>query len=151
MFGVWRRGAQSAAEKIELPVAVRTQIVRGAQRGAGRASHGGWLSSSHHRLGRHRVSPVARESHASLRRPAHRSGGGSLIPGATIYDIEREAILRTIEWADGSTTRAADLLGISVRKVQYRLKEYADAASVQPWIDPLTGASPGPAGRIGNA
>jgi two-component system, NtrC family, response regulator len=49
----------------------------------------------------------------------------SLIPGATLYEIEREAILRTLEMVDGSTSRAADLLGISVRKIQYRLKEYA--------------------------
>jgi two-component system, NtrC family, response regulator len=59
-------------------------------------------------------------------RPTNRSGD-SLIPGATLYDIEREAILRTLELVDGSTSRAADLLGISVRKIQYRLKEYAEA------------------------
>ena len=54
----------------------------------------------------------------------------SLIPGATLYEIEREAILRTLEMVDGSTSRAAEILGISVRKIQYRLKEYAqqDAA-----------------------
>jgi two-component system NtrC family response regulator/two-component system response regulator HydG len=65
---------------------------------------------------------------ATLRgpRPTNRSGD-SLIPGATLYDIEREAILRTLELVDGSTSRAADLLGISVRKIQYRLKEYAEA------------------------
>ena len=39
-------------------------------------------------------------------------------------DIEREAILRTLEIVDGSTSRAAEVLGISVRKIQYRLKEY---------------------------
>ena len=50
---------------------------------------------------------------------------GSLIPGARMYDIEREAILRTLEMAEGSTTRAAEVLGMSVRKIQYRLKEYS--------------------------
>jgi two-component system NtrC family response regulator/two-component system response regulator HydG len=49
----------------------------------------------------------------------------ALIPGATLYEIEREAILRTLEIVGGSTSRAARLLGISVRKIQYRLKEYA--------------------------
>jgi DNA-binding NtrC family response regulator len=49
----------------------------------------------------------------------------SLIPGATLAAIEREAILRTLEMVQGSTTRAAEVLGISVRKVQYRLKEYS--------------------------
>jgi two-component system NtrC family response regulator/two-component system response regulator HydG len=63
---------------------------------------------------------------ATLRgpRPKERTTD-SLIPGATLHEIEREAILRTLEMVDGSTTRAADILGISVRKVQYRLKEYA--------------------------
>jgi two-component system NtrC family response regulator/two-component system response regulator HydG len=50
---------------------------------------------------------------------------GSLIPGATMAEIEREAILRTMEMVNGSTARCAEVLGISVRKVQYRLKEYA--------------------------
>ena len=49
----------------------------------------------------------------------------SLIPGATMREIEREAILRTLELVGGSTTRAAELLGISVRKVQYRLKKFS--------------------------
>ena len=49
----------------------------------------------------------------------------AVTPGATLYDIEREAILRTLESVDGSTSRAAEILGISVRKIQYRLKEYA--------------------------
>jgi two-component system, NtrC family, response regulator len=63
---------------------------------------------------------------ASLRgpRPGHHAGD-ALIPGASYADIEREAILRTLEWVHGSTTRAAEVLGISVRKVQYRLKQYA--------------------------
>ena len=50
---------------------------------------------------------------------------GGLIPGATFREIEREAILRTLEVVDGSTTRAAEMLGISTRKIQYRLKAYA--------------------------
>ncbi len=57
-------------------------------------------------------------------RPRERSAG-ALIPGATLYEIEREAILRTLEMVGGSTSRAAEILGISVRKIQYRLKEYA--------------------------
>jgi len=53
---------------------------------------------------------------------------GGLIPGGSLHEIEREAILRTLELVRGSTARAAELLGISVRKIQYRLKEYADGA-----------------------
>jgi len=62
----------------------------------------------------------------SLRGPRPRErASGALIPGATLYEIEREAILRTLEMVGGSTSRAAEILGISVRKIQYRLKEYA--------------------------
>jgi two-component system, NtrC family, response regulator len=57
-------------------------------------------------------------------RPERRSAD-ALIPGATLREIEREAILRTLEMVRGSTSRAAEVLGISVRKIQYRLKEYA--------------------------
>jgi DNA-binding NtrC family response regulator len=53
------------------------------------------------------------------------STSNTLIPGATLATIEREAILRTLEMVQGSTTRAAEILGISVRKIQYRLKEYS--------------------------
>jgi len=57
-------------------------------------------------------------------RPAQRDPAG-LIPGASLAEIEREAILRTLELLGGSTSRAAEMLGISVRKIQYRLKEFA--------------------------
>jgi len=49
------------------------------------------------------------------------------IPGSSLEEIERYAILQTLAQVGGSTTKAADLLGISVRKIQYRLQEYADA------------------------
>ena len=56
---------------------------------------------------------------------AVRSAGlGVAIPGSTFAEIEKEAILRTLEAVGGSTSRAAALLGISTRKIQYRLKEY---------------------------
>jgi len=50
---------------------------------------------------------------------------GLLIPGATMAEIERVAVERTLETVGGSTARAADMLGISRRKIQYRLKEWA--------------------------
>jgi DNA-binding NtrC family response regulator len=46
------------------------------------------------------------------------------IPGSTLATIEREAILRTLEAVGGSTSRAAQMLKISPRKIQYKLKEY---------------------------
>jgi DNA-binding NtrC family response regulator len=55
---------------------------------------------------------------------AEDAGVIALIPGASLFEIEREAILRTLEQVGGSTARAAEILGVSVRKIQYRLKEY---------------------------
>jgi DNA-binding NtrC family response regulator len=46
------------------------------------------------------------------------------IPGSTMAEIERYAILSTLETTEGSTTRAAEILDISVRTIQYRLAEY---------------------------
>jgi two-component system, NtrC family, response regulator HydG len=57
------------------------------------------------------------------------SVASALIPGASLFEIEREAILRTLDQCNGSTARAAEVLGVSVRKIQYRLKEYRSGAS----------------------
>lgn len=51
------------------------------------------------------------------------------IPGARLDELERYAILQTMEAVSGSTSRAAEILGISVRKIQYKLHEYSAAAS----------------------
>jgi two-component system NtrC family response regulator/two-component system response regulator HydG len=59
------------------------------------------------------------------------SGGGIAIPGSTMDEIEREAILRTLESVRGSTSRAAAILQISARKIQYKLKEYHAGGAVQ--------------------
>jgi two-component system response regulator HydG len=50
--------------------------------------------------------------------------GAVRVPGATMAEIERFAILTTLEATNGSTTRAAEMLDISVRTIQYRLHEY---------------------------
>ncbi len=52
------------------------------------------------------------------------SKGKVAIPGSTLAEIERYAILATLEATGGSTRRAADMLGVSLRTVQYRAAEY---------------------------
>jgi len=59
------------------------------------------------------------------------SGNGVKIPGATMADIERHAITSTLAACGGSTTKAAEMLEISVRTIQYRLHEYGMAKSQQ--------------------
>jgi len=38
--------------------------------------------------------------------------------------VEKYVILKTLEAVDGSTARAAEVLDVSVRTIQYRLHEY---------------------------
>jgi two-component system response regulator HydG len=52
---------------------------------------------------------------------------GPGIPGATLAELEKFAILKTLDAVDGSTVRAAELLDISVRTIQYRLHQYGVA------------------------
>ncbi|HEY6555680.1 MAG TPA: sigma-54 dependent transcriptional regulator [Polyangiaceae bacterium] len=47
------------------------------------------------------------------------------VPGASLAEIERYVILKTLEAYGGSTTRTAETLGVSVRKIQYKMQEYA--------------------------
>jgi two-component system response regulator HydG len=52
---------------------------------------------------------------------------GITVPGATLAELEKYAIVKTLEAVGGSTVRAAELLDISVRTIQYRLHEYGMA------------------------
>jgi two-component system, NtrC family, response regulator HydG len=54
--------------------------------------------------------------------------GAVRIPGATMAEIERFAILATLDVTNGSTAKAAEMLDISVRTIQYRLHEYGGVA-----------------------
>jgi DNA-binding NtrC family response regulator len=60
-------------------------------------------------------------------RPKTTIEGMPLVPGATMAELERYAILETLKATGGSTSRAAEILGISTRTIQYRLHEYNEA------------------------
>jgi DNA-binding NtrC family response regulator len=57
-------------------------------------------------------------------RPKLAAPGTPVIPGATMAEIERYAILETLKSTSGATAKAAEILGISPRTIQYRLHEY---------------------------
>jgi DNA-binding NtrC family response regulator len=57
-------------------------------------------------------------------KPMSAPSGMPMIPGATMAEVERYTILETLKAAGGSTSRAAELLGISPRTIQYRLHDY---------------------------
>ncbi|MEM6995784.1 MAG: sigma-54 dependent transcriptional regulator [Myxococcota bacterium] len=48
------------------------------------------------------------------------------VPGASLAELERYAILQTLESVGGSTSRAAKILGTSPRTIQYRMNEYRE-------------------------
>ena len=44
----------------------------------------------------------------------------------TIYEIEKELIMQTLEEVNGNKTKAADSLGISIRTLRNKLNEYGE-------------------------
>jgi len=62
---------------------------------------------------------------------ASRRNGPPPIPGSTLEELERFAITKTMESVGGSTSKAAEILGISVRKIQYKLQEYSASPKSQ--------------------
>ena len=62
--------------------------------------------------------------HLPYASPTAESLTGITVPGATLAELERFAIIKTLEAVEGSTARAAEMLDVSVRTVQYRLNQY---------------------------
>lgn len=62
----------------------------------------------------------------SLGRLGGTFGDDVRVPGSTLAEIERYVILETYASCGGNTRDTADVLDISQRKVQYKLKDYRD-------------------------
>jgi two-component system response regulator HydG len=71
----------------------------------------------------------------TLQPPKDKSG--IQIPGSSLDEIERYVITKTLESTGGSTSKAAELLKISIRKIQYKLQEYQNAPHAN--VDTVTG------------
>jgi DNA-binding NtrC family response regulator len=52
--------------------------------------------------------------------------------GTTVDEAERMLILRTLEAAGQNKTRAAEILGVSLKTLHNKLKEYNQAREEQP-------------------
>src|SRR6478752_7206498 len=80
---------------------------------------------------------LAREAEAlkdqleELRRFDNAFGSAPAVPFATMLDFERYIILKTLAATGGSVAKAAAALGISVRKIQYRLRDYRKVGEVE--------------------
>ncbi len=84
-------------------------------------------------------SQLADELHAHAAPALHLNGASApqlpphlAAPGTTLADLERHAILTTYEASGGSTLETARALGVSQRKIQYRLQDYRDAGLLAP-------------------
>lgn len=94
---------------------------------------------------------LAAPAPALPRKPADASGGASTpaVPcavggvtaliGRTVGDVERDLILETLSHCFGNRTRAAEVLGISIRTLRNKLQEYRTAGLS---IPPAPGQSP---------
>jgi len=59
-----------------------------------------------------------------------------LLIGSTVGEIERELVLQTLARCDGNRTRAARVLGVSVRTLRNKIRQYsADGIDVPAHVD----------------
>ncbi len=67
------------------------------------------------------VAPLA----ASATNATTPAATGSLHPGASLREVERQHILATLEQCGGDKRKTAQLLGISLKTLYNRLNQYA--------------------------
>jgi DNA-binding NtrC family response regulator len=59
-----------------------------------------------------------------------------LLIGSTVGEIERELVLQTLARCDGNRTRASRVLGVSVRTLRNKIRQYsAEGIDVPAHID----------------
>jgi len=67
---------------------------------------------------------------AGLKAPAHDGEGIRLEVGTTVGEAEKLLILKTLAASNNNKTRAAEILGISLKTLHNKLKEYGNAPAV---------------------
>jgi len=68
----------------------------------------------------------------SARAAAIANDAANLFVGRTVADVERDLILGTLGHCLGNRTHAANILGISIRTLRNKLKQYADEGVMVP-------------------
>jgi len=53
------------------------------------------------------------------------AGASEALVGLRVAEVERDLILATLRQTDGNRTHAAEILGISIRTIRNKLREYA--------------------------
>lgn len=65
-------------------------------------------------------------------KPDETNGQSDVLVGRTVADVEQELILNTLNKCLGNRTHAANILGISIRTLRNKLKQYADSGLAVP-------------------
>ncbi|TWB28896.1 MULTISPECIES: sigma-54-dependent transcriptional regulator FlbD [Nitrospirillum] len=83
------------------------------------------------------VAPVAARATAAAQPPAGAAGepgasGTAGLVGRSVADVERDLIIDTLSHCLGNRTHAANILGISIRTLRNKLKQYSDEGVAVP-------------------
>jgi two-component system, response regulator FlrC len=72
--------------------------------------------------------PMAPQQQHQPQAPQPTAGGNPMtgLVGRTVSDVERDLILETLQHTLGNRTHAANILGISIRTLRNKLKQYSD-------------------------
>lgn len=73
---------------------------------------------------------MAAQVTAAGKSPAAQNGGG--LVGRTVADVERDLIIDTLQHCLGNRTHAANILGISIRTLRNKLKQYSEEGVAVP-------------------
>ncbi len=112
------RGYGEAGGRRETAEETAGETGRKAGRGAERGAESGTLSAG-------RYESTGADGSASI---SSHGARGAAFNVSTIREMERELICRTLEETGGNRTRAARMLGISIRTLRNKLKEYSGQA-----------------------
>jgi len=74
--------------------------------------------------------PLLSAAHLALPEPMAKTGSRDEFEAVTIRDMERQLISKTLIRFKGNRTRAAEVLGISIRTMRNKLAEYREAGIV---------------------
>ena len=79
-----------------------------------------------------KTSPTAKIAEAAQAVVEKAAAGGdqAALVGRTVADVERELILNTLDQCLGNRTHAANILGISIRTLRNKLKEYGEQETI---------------------
>lgn len=75
---------------------------------------------------------IGRGTGAAAEAPAGEAGAAPNLVGRTVADVERDLIIDTLKHCLGNRTHAATILGISIRTLRNKLKQYSDEGMAVP-------------------